>query len=114
MKKSASDVSLSECIETGKDGTSLSLMDVIDSEEDLFEDLSTREMQSKLREVMDRVLSAREKEILTLRYGLSNRTPQTQREIAARCGISRSYVSRIEKKALKKLEAALSPFQQEL
>ena len=110
QKKTASDVSLSECIETGKDGTSLSLMDVIDSEEDLFEDLSTREMHGKLHEIMDQVLSSREKEILSLRYGLSNRPPQTQREIAARCGISRSYVSRIEKKALKKLEGALSPF----
>lgn len=94
QKKTASDVSLSECIETGKDGTSLSLMDVIDSEEDLFEDLSTREMHGKLHEIMDQVLSSREKEILSLRYGLSNRPPQTQREIAARCGISRSYVSR--------------------
>ena len=110
QKKTASDVSLSECIETGKDGTSLSLMDVIDSEEDLFEDLSTREMHGKLHEIMDQVLFSREKEILSLRYGLSNRPPQTQREIAARCGISRSYVSRIEKKALKKLEDALSPF----
>ena len=80
------------------------------SEEDLFEDLSTREMHGKLHEIMDQVLSSREKEILSLRYGLSNRPPQTQREIAARCGISRSYVSRIEKKALKKLEEALSPF----
>ena len=110
QKKTASDVSLSECIETGQDGTSLSLMDVIDSEEDLFEDLSAREMHGKLREIMQQVLTPREREILTLRYGLSNQPPQTQRELAARCGISRSYVSRIEKKALKKLEDALSPF----
>ena len=110
QKKTASDVSLSECIETGKDGTSLSLMDVIDSEEDLFEDLSAREMHGKLREIMQQVLTPREREILTLRYGLSNQPPQTQRELAARSGISRSYVSRIEKKALKKLEDALSPF----
>ena len=110
QKKTASDVSLSECIETGKDGTSLSLMDVIDSEEDLFEDLSTREMHEKLHKMMQQVLTPREQEILSLRYGLANRPPQTQREIAASCGISRSYVSRIEKKALKKLEDALSPF----
>ena len=88
-------------------------MDVIDSEEDLFEDLSTREMQGKLYKAMDEVLTPREKEILTLRYGLANHAPQTQREIAARCGISRSYVSRIEKKALKKLEDALSPYQED-
>ena len=95
QKKTASDVSLSECIETGKDGTSLSLMDVLDAEGDLFEDLSAREMHSKLHKLMQQVLTPREREILTLRYGLLNHTPQTQREIAARCGISRSYVSRM-------------------
>lgn len=110
QKKTSADVSLSECIETGKDGTSLSLLDVIDSEEDLFETLSTREMEEKLRETVTRVLTPREREIIERRYGLGNRAPQTQREIAAHCGISRSYVSRIEKKALKKLEEALAPF----
>lgn len=94
QKKTASDVSLSECIETGKDGTSLSLLDVIDTDEDLFEDLSARELHEQLRRTIDEVLSPREKEIITLRYGLANQPPQTQREIAERCGISRSYVSR--------------------
>ena len=94
QKKTASDVSLSECIETGKDGTSLSLLDVIDTDEDLFEDLSTRELHAQLRRTIDEVLSPREKGIITLRYGLANQPPQTQREIAERCGISRSYVSR--------------------
>lgn len=110
QKKTAADISLSDCLETGKDGTSLSLLDVIDSEEDLFEDLSARQMQEKLRETIGEVLTAREKEIIERRYGLGSRAPQTQREIAEKCGISRSYVSRIEKKALKKLEEALSPF----
>ena len=113
QKKTASDVSLSECIETGKDGTSLSLLDVIDTDEDLFEDLSARELHAQLRRTIDEVLSPREKEIITLRYGLANQPPQTQREIAARCDISRSYVSRIEKKALKKLEQALSAYRPE-
>ena len=113
QKKTASDVSLSECIETGKDGTSLSLLDVIDTDEDLFEDLSARELHAQLRRTIDEVLLPREKEIITLRYGLANQPPQTQREIAARCGISRSYVSRIEKKALKKLEDALSAYRPE-
>ena len=113
QKKTASDVSLSECIETGKDGTSLSLLDVIDTDEDLFEDLSARELHAQLRRTIDEVLSPREKQIITLRYGLANQPPQTQREIAARCGISRSYVSRIEKKALKKLESALSAYRPE-
>ena len=104
MKKTAGDVSLSDCIETGKDGNALSLMDVLCSDEDLFEDLSARQTYKKLYEVMD--------EVLSLRYGLGDRTPLTQREIAAKCGISRSYVSRIEKKALAALQQALQDYTQ--
>ena len=107
LKKGAQDVSLSEYIETGRDGNALSLMVTICSEEDLFEDLSTREMHGKLYEIMDRVLTPREKTVLILRYGLGDRTPKTQREIAAALGISRSYISRIEKKALATLQQAL-------
>ena len=88
QKKTAGDVSLSECIETGKDANALSLMDVICADEDLFENLSTKEMNRQLYDAMARAL--------------------TQREIAAKCGISRSYVSRIEKKALKSLQEALN------
>lgn len=108
QRKSASDVSLSEFIETGKDGTALSLMDVICSDEDLFEQMSDKEVYAKLYEKIEECLTPREKKIITLRYGIGNRKPLTQREIADLCGISRSYVSRIEKKALQKLEKALS------
>ena len=108
QRKSASDVSLSEYIETGKDGTALSLMDVICSDDDLFEQMSDREVYAKLYEKIDECLTPREKRIITLRYGIGNRKPLTQREIADLCGISRSYVSRIEKKALQKLEKALT------
>ena len=108
QRKSASDVSLSEFIETGKDGTALSLMDVICSDDDLFEQMSDREVYAKLYEKIDKCLTPREKRIITLRYGIGNRKPLTQREIADLCGISRSYVSRIEKKALQKLEKALT------
>ncbi len=108
QRKSASDVSLSEFIETGKDGTALSLMDVICSDDDLFEQMSDREVYAKLYEKIDECLTPREKRIITLRYGIGNRKPLTQREIADLCGISRSYVSRIEKKALQKLEKALT------
>ena len=107
QRKTAGDISLSDCIETGKDGTALSLMDTVCTDEDLFDALSTRELHGQLYDVMDRVLSEREKRILTLRYGLGDRTPLTQRQIAAKCGISRSYVSRIEKKALATLQKAL-------
>ena len=107
QRKGAQDVSLSDCIETGRDGSALSLMDTICSEEDLFEDLSTRELHGQLRAVMEQVLTPREKAIVSLRYGLSGDAPLTQREIAEQCGISRSYVSRIEKKALRAIREAL-------
>ena len=108
QKKTAGDVSLSECIETGKDANALSLMDVICTDEDLFENLSAKEMNRQLYDAMARALTPRERTILILRYGLGGRDALTQREIAAKCGISRSYVSRIEKKALKNLQEALN------
>lgn len=107
QRKGSQDISLSDCIETGRDGSALSLMDTICSEEDLFEDLSTRELHGQLRAVMEQVLTPREKAIVSLRYGLSGGAPLTQREIAEQCGISRSYVSRIEKKALRAIREAL-------
>ena len=94
QRKTAGDVSLSEYIETGKDGNALSLMEVVCSDEDLFDDLSAKEMYEKLYAAMDQHLTPRERTILTLRYGLGGRPPLTQREIAAQCSISRSYVSR--------------------
>lgn len=107
QRKSAGDVSLSEMIETGKDGTALSLIDVISAEDDLFEQLSDKEIYAKLYRKIETCLDPREKDIILMRYGIGNRKPLTQREIAQKCGISRSYVSRIEKKALQKLEKAL-------
>ena len=94
QKKTAMDVSLSELIETGKDGNALSLMEVIRSDEDLFDDLSTRELHGQLRQAMAQCLTQREQNILALRYGLGGGQPLTQREIADKCGISRSYVYR--------------------
>ena len=107
QRKSASDVSLSDSIETGKDGAALSLMDVLCSDEDLFEQLSDKETYGKLHQKIRECLDEREKTVITLRYGMGNRPPMTQREVAKLCGISRSYVSRIEKKALEKLEDEL-------
>ena len=107
QKKTAGDVSLSDYIETAKDGTGVSLMDVVCAEEDLFDELAKKEAAVKLHAAIERVLEPREKQVVTLRYGLGERTPLPQREIAAKLGISRSYVSRIEKKALSKLELAL-------
>jgi len=110
MRKTASDVSLSDCIETGKEGDAISLMDVICSDQDLFEDLSTNELYAHLHSVIRRVLSDREQTVITRRFGLDGRKPQTQREVAESLNISRSYISRIEKKALNELKHALSGY----
>lgn len=106
-KKSAQDVSLSDYIETGSDGAALSLMDVVSEECDLLEQVMTREMIAQLRDLVDRCLTDQERKVIQLRYGLSGAQPMRQREVAQLTGISRSYVSRIEKRALQKLRAAL-------
>ncbi|MGI6498860.1 MAG: RNA polymerase sporulation sigma factor SigK [Oscillospiraceae bacterium] len=106
QKRNAGEVSLSETIDTDKDGNSLSLMDVVSTNDDLLEDLDVRENCKQLRQSIEQVLTPREMKIITNRYGLNNQKPKTQREIASACGISRSYVSRIEKKALEKLRNA--------
>lgn len=104
QRRLSGEVSLSETIDTDKDGNALSLMDVVSVDDDLLEELDTRENCKKLRHYMDTCLTRREAMILALRYGLNDQPPKTQREIASCCGISRSYVSRIEKKALDKLK----------
>ncbi|MEG1857997.1 MAG: sigma factor-like helix-turn-helix DNA-binding protein, partial [Pseudoflavonifractor sp.] len=89
------------------EGNSLSLMDVLSVDDDMLENLDARDACKKVRACVARCLTEREAMIISLRYGLGGRIPLTQREIAAKSGISRSYVSRIEKKALKKLEEAM-------
>ena len=107
MRKSAQDVSLSDLIETGNDGAALSLMDVVAEDCDLLEQVSNRETVLALRRAVDQCLTEQERQVIVLRYGLSGAVPQRQREVAKRIGISRSYVSRIEKRALEKLKKAL-------
>ena len=107
QKKSAQDVSLSDCIETGTDGAALSLMDVVSDDWDLLDQVITRESVENLQEAVDRVLTQQVQLVISMRYGLGGRVPRRQREVAEICGISRSYVSRIEKRALGKLKAAL-------
>lgn len=106
QRKSAQDVSLSDYIETGTDGAALSLMDVISEDTDLFEQLSCSEDLRRLRAYMEKVLDSREQQVLDLRYGLKGKEPLPQREVAEVCGVSRSYISRIEKKAISKLKNA--------
>ena len=107
QKKSAQDVSLSDCIEAGFDGAALSLMDVVSEEGDLLDQVCMQESVRQLREAVDRCLTDQERQVITLRYGLEGRPPLRQRQVAETCGISRSYVSRIEKRALEKLRSEL-------
>ena len=94
QRKLQGEVSLADTLEAGGEDGSLSLMDVIAVDDDMLEQLSTRDACVQVRKCVDSCLTAREREIVCLRYGLDGRVPQTQREIASRCGISRSYVSR--------------------
>ena len=107
QRKSSQDVSLSDYIETGTDGAALALMDVISDEEDLLDRVSNRQELRRLCAAIDKVLTPQEKQVIIARYGLGGGVPQRQREVAKRTGISRSYVSRIEKRALEKLKTAL-------
>jgi RNA polymerase sporulation-specific sigma factor len=107
QKKSAQDVSLSDFIETGADGAPLERMDVVSDDCDLLEQVATRESVRQLRRAVDAVLTEQERQVVSLRYGLEGSPPLRQREVADRTGISRSYVSRIEKRALEKLRATL-------
>ena len=106
-RKTAGDVSLSEALDTDEDGGGLRIMDVIASEDDLADQIGSRELCRSLRENIDRCLDEREAKIIRLRYGLDGTDPLTQLETAEVCKISRSYVSRLEKRALEKLRAAM-------
>lgn len=103
-KKMAKDVYLYDSIGADKEGNEISLIDVIEyADEDVVERVTLQEQIDRLESYMEEVLSPREQEIIRLRYGLNGTKEKTQREIADKYGISRSYVSRIEKKALAKL-----------
>ena len=106
QKKSAQDVSLSDYIETGADGTALELMDVVGEEDDLLEAVCTRQQVDQVRRAIRERLTEQERQVIEMRYGLGC-APRRQREVAQKIGLSRSYVSRIEKRALEKLKAAL-------
>ena len=107
QRKLQGEVSLADTLEAAGENGSLSLMDVIAVDDNMLEELDTRDACLKVRQCVEQCLTPREKKIIVLRYGLGENPPLTQREIAAQCGISRSYVSRIEKRALEKLEIAM-------
>ena len=107
LKQSAQDVSLSDYLETGSDDSALSLMDVLSDDLDLLEQVSNREAVCRLRIAIEEVLTPQERAVIVGRYGLAGKAPMRQHAIAQQCGISRSYASRIEKRALQKLRSAL-------
>ena len=105
LKKTAQDVSINDPIETDKDGNTLTLTDVIADNSDIVEDLDLKVKLEQLKEFLKDTLTPRELTIIRLRYGLGGRPELPQREVAKKLKISRSYVIRIEKRALQKLRA---------
>lgn len=99
-KKSASDVYINDPIDTDKDGNALTLMDIMADEDNVLDKIDLQLKSEQLHRYINTLLDSRERQILTLRYGLGATRPLTQREVAAKLGISRSYVSRIEKKSI--------------
>ena len=109
-KKLQGEVSLNEAIETDGDGAELSIGDVVGKSDTMLEDLQDKDDRALVRRLVAERLTEREADVIRRRYGLEDRVPQTQRQVAAAYKISRSYVSRIEKKALGKLEEALREY----
>ncbi len=107
-KKTMCEVSINEAVDTDKDGNPLTYIDIICCEDTVAEDLDRKLKTRKIIEYIKNNMTGREREIIVLRYGLSGENPITQREVASRLGISRSYVSRIEKSALEKIYKYLS------
>ena len=104
QKKTSQDVFISDPIDTDKEGNTLTLIDVIADKTDFVEEIDTKMKLNKLKKILTKVLDKRELEIIEMRYGINGKKELTQQEIAKKLGISRSYVSRIEKSALEKLK----------
>ncbi|MBE6530257.1 MAG: sigma-70 family RNA polymerase sigma factor [Ruminococcaceae bacterium] len=107
QKKTTTEVSLNETIDVDRDGNPLTYIDVISCDDDIAEIVDRKMKTAKMLSYIETLLTERERQIIILRYGLGNTAPHAQREVAAILGISRSYVSRIEKCALEKLKNAL-------
>lgn len=107
QKKLSSEISLNDTIDVDRDGNPLTYIDVISCDDSLVQDVERELSSSKAKHFVSTLLTPRERMIITLRYGLGAKPPLTQRQIAEKLGISRSYVSRIEKSALEKLRSAM-------
>jgi RNA polymerase sporulation-specific sigma factor len=108
LKHRQSEVSMGDTIDVDREGNPLTYMDVIASDENMTEDVDRKLCSAKALRLVDSVLDARERQIIRLRYGLGGGEPLAQREVAQKLGISRSYVSRLEKAAIDKLYAAMT------
>lgn len=107
VKKTAGDVYINDTIDTDKDGNSISLIDVIADETNIVDTIDLKLKSEQLHKSIKNLLTEREQMIVILRYGLNGHRPMTQREVADRLKISRSYVSRIEKKSLEQLKTVI-------
>lgn len=108
QKKTLNEVSINETIDVDKDGNPLTYIDIIACEDTIADDLDIKTKSARVLKIINQELNEREKEIIIMRYGIGNIKPVTQREIALKLGISRSYVSRIEKGALEKIHELLT------
>lgn len=109
IRKNSGDVYLNDSLENDKDGNPLTIQDTISDSRDLAEDLEKKVRWEKVSKIIENLEDEREKEIIILRYGLDNSEPLTQREVARRLNISRSYISRIEKKVLNDIKNQVEP-----
>ncbi len=110
MKKNSSEIYINDVIDIDKDGNPLTYLDIIGTDEDIAEEIDLKVHTDRVLKLVDTVLDGREREIIILRYGLCGYAPRTQREVAKYLGISRSYVSRIEKKALEKMRDSFGKY----
>lgn len=108
LKKQNGEVFMGDTIETDKQGNPLTVEDLISDDTDIVEELEKKRRIGEMTELIKNMKNEREKEIVILRYGLNNQKPLTQREVAQKLNISRSYVSRIEKKVLEDLRGKIN------
>ena len=106
QKKLSSEVSLNDVIDVDRDGNLLTYLDVVSSDESLEQEVSRQILSDKALKIIDKALTPREKRIIVLRFGLNGKRPMTQKGVSEALGISRSYVSRIEKSAIEKVRNA--------
>jgi RNA polymerase sporulation-specific sigma factor len=108
QKKLALEVSLNDVIDVDRDGNPLTYLDVVSSDESLESDVAKKCTSDKAMRIINRILEPRERQIIVMRFGINGRKPMTQKRVAEVLGISRSYVSRIEKNAIAKIRNAFS------